>query len=107
MRYFIICRDPSHGQEKVYLNFPNPQPTVRNEIPYPAYEVVCPRGYRAIYSRMDIRAEVGLEPLGGLIVGGLLFLVDPLLGVMGASAGLFGVAAEEERKVRVFNESRG
>jgi hypothetical protein len=107
MRYYVICKDFSHNGEKIYINFSNPQPAIRSEIPSPFYEVTCSSGSRNTYTKNEIKAEVGFEPIIGGIVGGLLFLVDPLLGAMGTGLGLFGIAAEEEKKVRKFNESWG
>ena len=51
-------------------------------------------------------AEAGAEPAGiALIVGALLFIVDPILGILaGLGSGILANQSEEDR-VRIFNES--
>ena len=107
MKYYVICK--THNGEKIYINFANPQPKVRAEIPAPLYEITCPQDSSSFYSKMDIKAEVDLLPViiatgGGAI---LLSLLDPLIGVFGGGAIFSGMTAEEERKVKEFNQSVG
>ena len=102
MRFYVKCR--IHPNERIYIRFER-EPQTKNEIPFWTFQMTCPQGHPDTYYRNEVIAEMGLEPIGGAILGGLLFLVDPLAGVIGASAGLFGMAAHEEEKVRRFNES--
>jgi hypothetical protein len=107
MRYYVICR--GHGGEKVYITFQGRQPTVRGEISASAYEITCPQGSTSIYSRMDIMAEADILP--AIVLGGgaglILSILDPLVGIAGGGAVFSGMVADEEKKVKQFNESVG
>lgn len=105
MRFYVKCKEYGHI-EKVYVRFAQ-EPNVRSDIPFWSFQMKCSQGHIHTYYRYEVIAEVGLAPIGAAILGGLLFLVDPLLGIIGAGAGLFGVAANEEERVRRFNESPG
>ena len=102
MRFYVRCR--VHQNERIYITFQS-EPQTRSDIQQETFQLICPQGRPDVYFKAEIIAEVGLEPIGGAILGGILFLVDPLAGVLGASLGLFGVAAREQEKVRRFNGS--
>jgi hypothetical protein len=104
MRFYVICR--VHPNEKIYINLAN-APTVRNDIQATPFQLTCGSNHTDTYSRQEVLAEIGLAPVGGLILGSVLFLIDPIIGIVGASAGLFGLAAAEQERVRRFNESPG
>lgn len=101
MRLFVWCA--VHPAEKVYLQFTK-QPSTRDEIPW-QFSVQCPQGVIYTYARNAVEAEVGPTFLAGAAVGALLFLIDPLLGLLGALGGAVGVGATEADKVKVFNSS--
>jgi len=104
MRFYVICQLHRNEQERIYVNF---QGDVRSRSQLPPYfTLICPTTRAQInYTPQDVKAEIGLEPLGGAVIGGLLFLIDPLLGLAGLILGAAGANATEEEKVRVFNES--
>ena len=106
MQFFVFCKRTGHTAQRVYVRFEK-EPQVRAEIPFFIFQMTCDQGHTETYNRGDIKAEVGLEPIGGAILGGILFLVDPLLGAIGAGAGLFGIARLEQEKVERFNASVG
>lgn len=101
MQYYVICRQ--HPNEKVYVRFTTP-PETRSEVPA-SFQATCGKGHQNTYYRAEVVAEVGLEPWVGGLVGGLLFFVDPIAGVMGATAGYTAVLKVETDKVKRFNES--
>lgn len=105
MRFYVFCKAVGHSNEKIYIDFGNTPPMIRNDIQNTAFQLTCRSGHANIYLKNDVQAEVGLEPIWGLILGASLFLVDPLAGIAGAATGLFGVAAREQEKVKRFNES--
>lgn len=106
MQFYVLCKEAGHNAEKIYVKFDN-QPKLRSEIPLSAFQLTCKSGHTNIYFRNDVFAEIGLEPIGGAILGALLFILDPLVGIAGAATGLFGIAARENEKVKTFNSSSG
>ena len=106
MQFYVICKTQGRATHKAYIRF-NPEPRVHSEIPYFEFELICGLGHRHRYLRNDVHAEVGLEPIGGAILGGILFLIDPVAGVIGAGAGLFGMWKAEQEKVDRFEASSG
>ena len=107
MRFYVFCKTTGHNNEKIYIDFEGKQPVIRSDIQNVAFQLRCRSEHFNVYLKNDVQAEVGLEPLGGAILGGLLFIIDPLAGIAGAAAGLFGIAAKEQEKVRRFNDSIG
>lgn len=101
MRFYVLCK--YHNNEKIYLKF-DKEPQVRSDIP-PYFNVTCPNGIADNHQNSEVKAEMGLEPIGGAILGGILFIVDPLLGIAGAGLGLFGMIKKETDKVEKFNKS--
>lgn len=101
MRYFVWCK--VHNQEKIYINFKN-QPKTRAEIPS-TFTLKCPRGAISSYSNHDVQAEIGSTAIAGALLGALLFVVDPILGIIGAlTGGVIGGSAESQ-EVDKFNKS--
>lgn len=101
MRYFVWCK--VHPQEKIYINFQN-QPKTRADIP-PSFTLKCPRGSTSLYSNRDVQAEIGGTAIAGALLGALLFVVDPVLGILGAiTGGAIGGSAEKQA-VDNFNKS--
>jgi hypothetical protein len=82
------------------------QPAKRENIPYETFFVIELNGVQQLYTRNDVLAETGTEPAGiALIIGALLFIVDPLLGIIaGLGSGILANQSEEDR-VRIFNQS--
>ena len=107
MKYYVFCK--THNEERIYVTFSNPPPKVRAEIPAPVYQITCPKGSVSFYSKMDIIAEVEVLPAAivGLGAGLILSLLDPLVGVAGGGAAFSGMMADEEKKVKEFNQSVG
>ena len=105
MQFYVKCEQYGHI-EKVYVHFAQ-EPQTRGDIPFWSFQMTCSQGHTRVYSKNDVVAEVGLAPIGGAILGGILFLVDPLIGLIGAGAGLFGIAKIEQEKVERFNASVG
>lgn len=101
MRFYVNCR--YHKGEKIYIQFAT-VPKVRSQIP--PFEVTCPQGFKETYYKDDVFAELGPAFVGGAIVGGLLFLLDPILGILGVILGGLGVGATEQSAVDNFNKSR-
>lgn len=106
MQFFVYCKHPGHTNEKIYIRFER-EPQVRAEIPFWTFQMTCPQGSTNTYYKNEVHAEVGLEPVGGAILGGLLFLVDPVAGVIGAGAGYAAVKKAEDEKVKKFEASVG
>jgi hypothetical protein len=105
MQFFVYCKHPSHPQLKVYVRFEK-EPQTKSEIPFWTFQMTCIEGHTYIYSKGDVHAEVGLEPIGGAILGGLLVFLDPIVGVLGAAGGYAAVLEAERTKVRKFEESQ-
>ncbi|MEM4068145.1 MAG: hypothetical protein QXV17_14940 [Candidatus Micrarchaeaceae archaeon] len=101
MRFFVYCK--YHSGEKIYIQFTT-VPQVRSQIP--PFNATCPQGYTAPYNKDDVIAEAGPAVVGGAVVGALLFLLDPVLGILGAILGGLGVGAAEQAAVERFNKSR-
>ena len=101
MRFFVNCK--YHRGEKIYVQFVTP-PQVRSQVP--PFNATCPQGFTTIYDRNDVFAELGPAFVGGAIVGALLFLLDPILGILGVILGGLGVGAAEQTAVDNFNKSR-
>ncbi|HUC38928.1 MAG TPA: hypothetical protein VL944_02250 [Candidatus Acidoferrum sp.] len=102
MRFFVQSRiDP---QRNVYVHF-DKQVTRRADIPE-YFSINDINGAQQTYHRREVRAEVGPEPVGvALVVGALLFIIDPILGILGALGGGILSTQSEEERVRVFNSS--
>lgn len=101
MRFYVLCY--YHPGEHIYINFGRELQT-RSEVPF-QIGLTCPSGIYGSYNNRQVIAEVGTEPLAGAIIGGLLFLIDPLLGLLGALGGAASVNAKEQEKVNRFNNS--
>ena len=103
MRFFVYSR--SYPQQKLYVNFGRDLAT-RGDIKDDFFAVADYNGVQQYYTRNDVFAEVGPEPAGAaLIIGALLFIIDPVIGLLGgALGGLFANQAEQD-KVKQFNES--
>ena len=103
MRFYVQSRlDP---QQKLYIRFAV-EPQKKENIPYELLNVNDINGILQIYNRREVWAEPGDTPAGvALVVGALLFIADPLLGILGGlGSGL--LASEDERKrVKIFNSS--
>ena len=70
-----------------------------------SFTLSCPTtNHRYVYNANEVQAEAGIA-LGGALVGGLLFLIDPVLGLIGSIAGLIGMTKKEQDRVRKFNSS--
>jgi len=102
MKFFVWCK--THGQEKVYINFQAPLPKVRSDIT-PTFNLTCPKGNINWYSNREVFAEMGNASLAGAAIGGLLFLLDPILGILGAVLGGTISASAEKESVDKFNNS--
>ena len=102
MKYYVYCRE--HPQEKIYIDF-GKEISTKDEIPYPCFSLKCPTSNNAFtYNANDVMAEIGTA-LGGALVGALLFLIDPVLGLVGTVMGLLGKTKIEQDKVIKFNNS--
>jgi len=101
MRYFVLCK--VHTGEKIYIYFQN-QPKTRSEIPY-SFSLKCPKGSTSIYSNRDVQAEIGGTAIVGFLLGALLFVIDPALGLLGAITGGAIGGSAEKRDVDNFNNS--
>lgn len=103
MRYYVNSR--INPNQRIYVTFGS-QPAKRENIPYETFFVTDVSGIQQLYTRRDVLAEAGAEPAGvALVVGALLFIVDPLLGILaGLGSGILANQTEEDR-VRIFNES--
>lgn len=102
MKFFTYCH--THPEEKIYINF-QPEPSTRAEIPS-LLQLTCPQGITDKYTNKEVRAEVGLEPLGGGAAIGLGFsLIDPMLGLILGFLGLIGIKQKLEEKEKQFNNS--
>ena len=102
MRFFAWCK--SHPQEKVYINFQGQSPKTRSDITY-SFSLKCPRGSINWYTNREVQAEMGSASLAGAAIGGLLFLLDPILGIIGAVLGGTISASAEKDSVDKFNNS--
>ena len=103
MKYYVFCKE--HPQEKIYIDFNNVEISVKDDVPYPCFTLSCPTtNHRNVYNANEVQAEAGIV-LGGALVGGLLFLIDPVLGLIGSIAGLIGMTKKEQDRVRKFNSS--
>lgn len=98
MRYYVICPDG----DKVYLQFPN-NPKTRDKIPQ-RFSVTCLHGIDFVFLNQQVKAEMGVSPQGGAVLGAFGFLIDPVVGLAGM---LFGLVAgkQDEQDVEVFNKS--
>lgn len=107
MKYYVFCK--THNGERIYINFAIPRPKVRADIPAPVYQITCPQGSMSFYSKMDIIAEAEILPAAivGVGAGLILSLLDPLVGVAGGGAAFSGIMADEEKRVKEFNQSVG
>jgi len=103
MRYFVWCK--VHPGEKIYINFQN-QPKTRSEIPS-LFSLKCPKGSTSIYSNRDVQAEIGETAIAGALLGALLFVIDPVLGLLGAITGGAIGGLSEKQSVDNFNNSEG
>jgi hypothetical protein len=101
MRFYVHCK--SNPQELIYVSFEN-KPVTRQDIPV-NFSLKCRNGQIANYTNRDVFAEIGTEPLVGGLLGGLFFLIDPLIGLGAAIAALVGTGIKEADKVKKFNES--
>lgn len=103
MRYYVISR--INSSQKIYVSFGS-QPAKRENIPYETFLVADLNGIQQLYTRQEVWAETGTEPAGvALVIGALLFIVDPLLGILaGLGSGILANQSEEDR-VRIFNQS--
>lgn len=99
MRFYVMCG--YHSNEKVYVRFQT-EPHSRQEVPA-FFQVTCPNGYIGTYSNWQVMAEPGF-PIG-MLVGAVLFLIDPLLGLIGAAAGGALSNADEQRRADQFNRN--
>ena len=100
MRYFVHCK--LHNSERIYVNFSN-NPRRRTDLPA-VFMLNCPSTSQPIaFYPSDVSAEGGPAPIGGAIIGGLLFLVDPVLGLLGALLGAGAANNEEQQQVNDFN----
>lgn len=101
MRYFVDCK--VHSGEKIYVNFQK-QPKTRSEIPS-TFSLKCPKGSMSAYSNGEVQAEIGGTAIAGALLGALLFVVDPVLGLLGAiTGGAIGGSADKQA-VDNFNNS--
>lgn len=89
----------SHQNEKVYVKFKQ-EPRSRQDVPA-LFQVTCHSGYTGTYSRSQVMAEPGF-PIG-VLVGTILFLIDPLLGLIGGVAGGALSNADDQRRANQFN----
>ena len=101
MRFYVYCK--SHLGEKIYVQFPTP-PQLRSQVP--PFNAKCSQGSTHIYYNGDVFAELGPAVIGGVVVGALLFLLDPILGILGMILGGLGVGAADQAAVDKFNNSR-
>ena len=101
MRFYVMCR--FHGGERIYITFQR-QPRTRSEIPV-TFNLTCPTGVASVYTNREVIAEVGAAAVGGAVLGGLLFLIDPLLGLAGMILGAAGANQAEQQSVDAFNQS--
>ena len=99
MRFYVMCS--AHQNEKIYVRFQT-EPHSRQEVPA-FFRVTCPSSYTGTYSNWQVMAEPGF-PIG-LLVGAALFLIDPLLGLIGAAAGGALSNADEQRRADQFNRN--
>ena len=102
MRFFAWCK--SHPQEKVYISFQGEPPKTRSDIPY-SFNLKCPNGSINQFTNKDVQAEMGSASLAGAAIGGLLFLLDPILGILGGVLGGTISASAEKDNVDKFNNS--
>lgn len=101
MRFYVNCQ--THAGERVYLQF-QAEPQTRVQVPA-VFQVTCPSGTLGTYQANQVMAEVGPALLLGAAAGAVLFLLDPLLGLLGVLGGAFGVGISEKEKVNRFNQS--
>ena len=101
MRYFALCK--VHPQEKIYISLQN-QPKTRSEI-LPTFTLKCPKGSISVYSNREVQAEIGGTAIAGALLGALLFVVDPVLGLLGAITGGVIGGSTEKQAVDNFNNS--
>ena len=99
MRFYVPCA--IHPNEKVYVRFER-EPHSRQDVPA-FFKVTCPNGFNGTYQKRQVMAEPGF-PIG-MLVGAILFLIDPLLGLIGAAAGGALSNADEQRKADQFNRN--
>ena len=99
MRFYVMCG--IHPNEKVYVRFQT-EPHSRQEVPA-FFQVTCSNGYTGTYSNWQVMAEPGF-PIG-LLVGAALFLIDPLLGILGGALGGALSNADEQQKADRFNRN--
>ena len=100
MRFYVNCKD---SQEKIYITFQK-EPQTRSDIPA-IFSLKCQNGQIEGFTNNDVSAEVGMEPIAGAVLGGVLFLIDPLIGLFGALIGAISMNTKEENKVKKFNNS--
>jgi hypothetical protein len=91
-------------QEKVYISFQGTIPKIRSDINY-TFNLTCPSGSTNVYKKGEVNAEMGNSSLAGAAIGGLLFLLDPVLGILGAVLGGTISASAEKDSVDKFNNS--
>jgi hypothetical protein len=103
MRWYVNSR--INPNQRIYVTF-GMQPAKRENIPYETFFVTDLNGVQQLYTRRDVWAETGTEPAGvALVIGALLFIVDPLLGIIaGLGSGILANQSEADR-VRIFNQS--
>jgi len=101
MRFYVICK--SNQQERIYVSSEK-QPIKRSDIPL-AFDLKCRNGQINTYTNKDVFAEIGIEHLVGGLLCGLLFLIDFILGLIGAVTTAFGKGIKETEKVNQFNNS--
>ncbi|MHB1645908.1 MAG: hypothetical protein ACYCSW_05290 [bacterium] len=102
MKYYVFCKE--HSQEKIYIDF-GKEISTKDEIPYSCFSLKCPTTNNSYnYNANEVMAEAGTA-LGGALVGALLFLIDPVLGLIGSVAGLLSKTKIEDDKVLKFNNS--
>ena len=103
MRFYVKSR--VDNSKKLYIQFDKGlEPPTKQEVPFETFNIKDIDGSDQQYNKEDIQAEVGMEPIGGAIIGGLLFLIDPLIGVLGSLLGTVGVMKKEQEKVNKFNK---
>lgn len=80
--------------------------TSQNEVRYnPLFKSQVSRGSINWYTNREVQAEMGNALLAGAAIGRLLFLLDPILGILGAVLGGTIIPSAEKNRVDRFNNS--
>ena len=110
MIYYVLCTNINCNQ-KIFINFeqlfPLNRETIRRNYPG-GFGLTCPNNHNQHYTAEDVRAEAALlaATASGAMLGGLLYLIHPTLGLLGFFSVGNLARISEINQAYEFNRSR-